>query len=510
MTRKKLFSRSAAVLFGVSLVAAVYTIRNLGFSSENFSQAAPVATQSHMQAAKYIYYQTPFYYPFKARATNLSALTPFAQNLGSMERSNSQGFRTPEYTIAHPPDTFRIIILGDSLTSGSGIPQQDAYPHVLSKLLNQECTKVRTEVIALGVGGHRLADNLIKLLVHAQYLKPDLAIFQVTSDDLEFYNYLNIYLLREVQDPYGTRFAKQQEILDENSIDWMVFHECLEQIKQWSQKTSVPVAFLMFPPIDGSRSGKNFEHYISNGDYFTKLMTPFQKILSKVQNYGPTLNLLESFRSEDEYLGVAPFSGGLNSYANGVVARALSVFLFQQNLINCSKMNIHSGDSIWQEENTLRQSAAKNWLVFNASHSQQLSFFEELQKLHPENPWVISQVAEKYRSVRQWRESYISFESLIDLSPSFAAPWFNMAMSTGKASVQIRLLKEMIQVVPDDTYAMELLARLYLKQNNKGEACRLLSNVIQIPKYEEQYQQSTNLYTGNNCEKVLGSTASTD
>ena len=44
---------------------------------------------------------------------------------------NSLGVRDKEYQPQPGPNTFRIIILGDSVTMGQAIRQEDSYPHPL-------------------------------------------------------------------------------------------------------------------------------------------------------------------------------------------------------------------------------------------------------------------------------------------------------------------------------------------------------------------------------------------
>jgi len=57
---------------------------------------------------------------------------------GIVAKTNSHGHRDDEVSLLHPPDVLRILVLGDSLTVGAGVAQEDAYPQVLEKLLNQD------------------------------------------------------------------------------------------------------------------------------------------------------------------------------------------------------------------------------------------------------------------------------------------------------------------------------------------------------------------------------------
>src|SRR5215470_10136331 len=50
---------------------------------------------------------------------------------GRPYRSNSAGFRGPEYAARTPTGTFRIAIAGDSFTMGEKVFEEEAYPAVL-------------------------------------------------------------------------------------------------------------------------------------------------------------------------------------------------------------------------------------------------------------------------------------------------------------------------------------------------------------------------------------------
>ena len=56
---------------------------------------------------------------------------------GKLFRTNLDGFRGPEYSLQPEPDVFRIVVIGDSFTMGSGVEESEAYPARLEALLNE-------------------------------------------------------------------------------------------------------------------------------------------------------------------------------------------------------------------------------------------------------------------------------------------------------------------------------------------------------------------------------------
>ena len=78
------------------------------------------------------------------------------------------------------PGIFRIIALGDSLTYGYGIDEQDTYPKVLETLLNDT---FRVEVLNLGVSGAQSEDIYKILQRKLPELQPDLVIYGMCLND---------------------------------------------------------------------------------------------------------------------------------------------------------------------------------------------------------------------------------------------------------------------------------------------------------------------------------------
>lgn len=106
-------------------------------------------------------------------------------------RINSRGFRTPEYALAKPARTRRIVVVGDSVASDSGgVPFPLMWHQRMGKML-AEHTKTPLEVINLGVPstGPHFVQKVFEL--EGSRLQPDLVIstFFVGNDltDEEIY-----------------------------------------------------------------------------------------------------------------------------------------------------------------------------------------------------------------------------------------------------------------------------------------------------------------------------------
>ncbi len=95
--------------------------------------------------------------------------------------TNSQGFRgTKEYSVPKPQGVYRIIVLGDSVTLGHGVEDEETF----SSRLEQQLSHHRpTEVINMGVSGFGTAEELIQLRNIGWKYDPDLVILAYFPND---------------------------------------------------------------------------------------------------------------------------------------------------------------------------------------------------------------------------------------------------------------------------------------------------------------------------------------
>jgi lysophospholipase L1-like esterase len=98
-------------------------------------------------------------------------------------RTNSMGFRNPEITLEKPADTKRILVLGDSLVFGWGVPMEQTIPYLLETKLNAHGK--RCEVINLGVGNYNTTMEVELFKEKGLPLKPDAVILIFFVNDTE-------------------------------------------------------------------------------------------------------------------------------------------------------------------------------------------------------------------------------------------------------------------------------------------------------------------------------------
>jgi hypothetical protein len=98
---------------------------------------------------------------------------------------NQLGFRDPrDYAIDKPPGTFRILVLGDSVTFGHGALSETTYPFLLEQRLKAWRPDVKWEVWNLGVPGYNTRIELELLRRVGPRYQPDLVVVGFFQNDL--------------------------------------------------------------------------------------------------------------------------------------------------------------------------------------------------------------------------------------------------------------------------------------------------------------------------------------
>ena len=117
--------------------------------------------------------ELPFYHYEKRRG-----------NYAGVEiKTNSFGFRDREYAKKKPPQTKRILFVGDSFTLGWGVPMENTYAKRIEKLLNQSANHY--EVINMGVGNYNTSMELALLKLKGLTLSPDSIVLFYFINDAE-------------------------------------------------------------------------------------------------------------------------------------------------------------------------------------------------------------------------------------------------------------------------------------------------------------------------------------
>ena len=89
-----------------------------------------------------------------------------------------------EYALAKGPNTFRILVLGDSVTFGHGSVGEHTYPRLLEDRLRAWKPAIDWQVWNAGVPGYNTSQELAHLLEVGPAFQPDLVIVGFFENDL--------------------------------------------------------------------------------------------------------------------------------------------------------------------------------------------------------------------------------------------------------------------------------------------------------------------------------------
>ncbi|MDP7015336.1 MAG: GDSL-type esterase/lipase family protein [Pirellulaceae bacterium] len=257
---------------------------------------------------------------------------------------NSVGWRDVEHELEKPPNTYRIMGLGDSYLWGEGVRLQDCCLTKLEDLL-QPGEQVRVETINTAFSSLNTVDQRDRLAYRGLAYEPDLVItFFVLNDTVtdwsegpkvefheeytllyetpdalsrisHFWGWTRQQYMREVR---ARRFIRDcVESFDEDSAGWRQSRLALSDIQQICQRKGMTHLVVIFP----------FFHDLDSDDY------PFQPIHDTVTKYCqkrkiPVLDLRDSYRSfRGPELWVHPTDQHPNETAHLVAAKAVAAYL---------------------------------------------------------------------------------------------------------------------------------------------------------------------------------------
>lgn len=89
---------------------------------------------------------------------------------------NAQGLRDVPHTYDKPPNTIRVLVLGDSFVEAMHVPLEEVFTRRLERLLNGVGASRKVEVIAAGVSGWGTASELLWLKEEGRKYRPDIVL----------------------------------------------------------------------------------------------------------------------------------------------------------------------------------------------------------------------------------------------------------------------------------------------------------------------------------------------
>lgn len=122
------------------------------------------------------------YMVFTTKPNTRVEFSGYTGEFSSRVSINSLGLRGPEVAKEKPPETYRILITGDSMVFGWGVNDHETFAAHLAALLNQKDTHRRYEVLNAGfTSGNGPASAYLYLKHYGMALQPDLVLVTIFS-----------------------------------------------------------------------------------------------------------------------------------------------------------------------------------------------------------------------------------------------------------------------------------------------------------------------------------------
>ncbi|MBM3976459.1 MAG: hypothetical protein FJ299_05660 [Planctomycetes bacterium] len=106
-----------------------------------------------------------------------------AEDRRVLYRVNALGFRDREYAHEKPAGVRRVVLLGDSVTYGTGVDLKDSLPKQLERELREVCAGQTVEVLNFGVYAYNTRQEVALLEHRALAFAPDVVLLVATVTD---------------------------------------------------------------------------------------------------------------------------------------------------------------------------------------------------------------------------------------------------------------------------------------------------------------------------------------
>jgi lysophospholipase L1-like esterase len=106
-----------------------------------------------------------------------------ARLMGVDFQTNTQGLRDREFSFERVPGKLRIVMLGDSLTVGWGVPLEQTFPKRIEQMYAE--AGIDAEVINLGVGNYNTVQEVQAFLTKGYRYQPDVVVLNYFVNDAE-------------------------------------------------------------------------------------------------------------------------------------------------------------------------------------------------------------------------------------------------------------------------------------------------------------------------------------
>lgn len=270
--------------------------------------------------------------------------------------NNDLGFREREFVTPKPPDVYRIMVLGDSITWGAGLSEEERYSNQLEALLSAKYPDREIEVLNFSTEAAPTISERDRLMRYKDVVQPNLIIvgfchndpqpksqnYCVERDKYQFHFLLIAQLrflgLKETSNFLGNRYdvlliklgkiprweVRLQRTYDKNSREWKQFEGALRDIKWMSDAMRLP--YPIFAVLNTGTSTTMKTDYNHPDEELEIYLKWWHQAGETAREIGfTTVNFEEEFKRElsNEIMAVNVKDGHPSSRMNEIYAQKL-------------------------------------------------------------------------------------------------------------------------------------------------------------------------------------------
>jgi len=218
------------------------------------------------------------------------------------DQTNAHGLRGPEWTCEKPDDVWRVLLVGDGIARGDGVPLQESLGMRLQEALNHERSpdSPRVEVLLVAETGYNTAQELALLEHEALACAPDVIVWVYALDDPAH------ILFHDRAQPMADHFhqppslaldglrrllfhARERIQASSGDAPWprtlhAVYAEDIranfQRLAALARQADVPVLLLVVPALETQKLARNPDYVLTPMDY------EFLDLHTQVARYG--------------------------------------------------------------------------------------------------------------------------------------------------------------------------------------------------------------------------------
>jgi len=255
--------------------------------------------------------------------------------MGVPVQINALGLRDRDFPIEKPVDQVRTLMLGDSLTFGWGVRQEDTPAKLLETRLNGTQPAPRDEVINSGVGNYNTTMEIAYFLDRGRQLKPDVVVLNYFINDAEpapkrrtalwrEYSYAYVFFASAIDNLSRQYFGRAdwqayyRGLYRDGEPGWAAAQDAIGRLAAYCRENDIKLLIVNYPEL----------HQLQ--DYPFAQVTAGVAAVAEANNV-PFLDLLPSIADlEPATLWVSPTDAHPNRTANERYARSIAEKLWQE------------------------------------------------------------------------------------------------------------------------------------------------------------------------------------